>query len=271
MRPRYRPCLGLAPDLIERLGRAPHLKQLTDLTVVVTPGPDGPEALAKAFPALESLDLDGLSPDGCEALARAGLPALRDLEVGFDRAGGRKAQRIRAVALLLTAPTFPNLSGFRIRSEPGIGGVGELLRRGAQRGPALRVLRLCNVELTPEDGEGIAACPALRGLMALDLSSNPIASEGAAAVAAGDWPKLVYLDLSSCQIGEAGARALAGAARMPQMQWVQLNCNPFGSEGCKAFMPGVFPHLRRLSISNCGETAGVKGVLRRRFGAALNS
>jgi uncharacterized protein (TIGR02996 family) len=267
----YHPWRGLAPNQIERLGRAPHLRKLKELWTAVLPGRAGPAALAKAFPALELLSLDGLSGDGALALASAGMAALRDLDVGFHTEDRGRVAEIRAgVAALLVAPSLPRLSGFRVVSVSGLGGLGNLLRRGPHREPTLRYLALLNVELGPKDGAGIAACPALRGLMGLNLGSNAIESEGAVALAAGDWPRLVYLDLSSCKIGEAGARALAGAARMPELQWLQLSCNEFGPEGCKAFIPGQFPHLRRLAIVNCGETPGIKGVLRKRFGPTFN-
>ena len=41
-------------------------------------------------------------------------------------------------------------------------------------------------------------------------------------------------------------------------------------DGCKAFVPGAFPHLRHLSIVNGGGTSSVNGSLRRRFVRVLD-
>jgi hypothetical protein len=264
--------VGLTREHVERLASAPHLRTLRDLSTSVIPGADAPAALATAFPALDHLCLGGLDGEGGEALARAGLTELQYLSCGFKKLSRHSPEaRRQAVAALLTSPRFPKLSVFSAPEVPGLGGLGKLLGRSSCRGPTLRVLKLNGAELTPEDGAGLASCPSLRGLMALHLESNSIASEGAAAIAAGDWPRLVRLDLSSCQIGEAGAVALAGATRMPEMQGLRLNDNDLGPNGCKAFRPKQFPRLRQLSMSNCGLTPGVKGALRRRFGQILET
>jgi uncharacterized protein (TIGR02996 family) len=272
--PRWPEPNGLSADDFEVLGRAPHLARVTDLSVAVAPGPAASAALAKVFPGLEGLSIEGLTAEGAQALVAAGLPALAGLSVAVgEPCDRRRAPRLRAaVAALLTTPRFPRLGSFRLLSvgDQGLRGLGALLR-GPFRAPTLRYLALYSVGLGPEDGAGLAACPAFRELLGLELGSNPLGAGGAVGLAAGDWPRLVYLGLSSCQLGEVDAVALSGAPAMPELQQLELPCNPFGPDGCKAFRPDPFPHLRRLGLSNCGGTAGTKGALRRRFGLALDT
>ena len=227
-------------------------------------------ALTKGFPALQALNGRRFERDGALALADSSLPALRDLDFNL-RSGSIPNENQAGVAALLTSPLFPKLGAVRMVNAPegGMRGLGALLR-GPFRVPTLRSLDLNNVGLGPEDLAGIARCPSFREVRVLALPSNPVRSEGAADLAAGDWPRLATLDLSGCEIGEEGAAALAGAAGMPEMQVFHLDCNHFGPEGCKAFHPGPFPHLRRLALVNCGGTTGTKITLRRRFGKALN-
>src|SRR5262249_14804041 len=160
-----------------------------------------------------------------EALVATGLPALTWLNVGLpcDRRG---TPRFRAaVAALLTTPRFPRLGGFRLVNvyEEGLRGLGDLVR-GPCRAPTLRYLALLSVGWGREASAGLAACPAFRELLALELAGNPLGRGGAVALARGDWPRLVYLGLSTCGLGPVDARALAAAAGMPELQRLGLDC-----------------------------------------------
>jgi uncharacterized protein (TIGR02996 family) len=264
------PSPGLTAAHLEALSGAPHLRRLTELSVQVAPGPGNVATLARAFPALEALSLQGLTADGGLELAAAELPALRHLEVDFRTRGrGRSADIGAAVAGVLTTPRFPRLASFRIVSVQGIGGFTRLLRRGPFRGPTLRCVRLINIGMGADDAAALAGCPALREVLDLTLSSNRIGDAGAAAVAAEDWPRLVILDLGHGGIGAAGANALAGAKRMPELQRAEFGGNDFGPDGCRAFTPEHFPRLRYLSLFNCGADRATQRLLGKRFGSVV--
>jgi uncharacterized protein (TIGR02996 family) len=285
------PGLGLSADQISALGAVPHLRGLTELSASLVPGAGPVEALVRAFPGLESLDLGRLSPDGARALVRAGLPELRVLQaaVGFsfsdsgnrERSGvDRRARMVlggtplesdpAATGALITTPQFPKLLVLNLTGGeelvPGVlNGLGAHLV-GPCRGPSLRFLGLTDAALGPDDAAALARCPAVRELFSLRLGWNRIADAGVAALGAEHWPRLAQLNLASCEIGEAGVLALVETEGMPELQYLWLSENPLGPAGCAPLTRARFPHLRALGLHACGATEDQKRALRERLG-----
>ncbi|MBA2540464.1 MAG: hypothetical protein H0V17_12560, partial [Deltaproteobacteria bacterium] len=51
---------------------------------------------------------------------------------------------------------------------------------------------------------------------------NSLTDAGAAAFAAGNWPRLERIAFRGDAIGEAGARALAASTTMPALRWIKF-------------------------------------------------
>jgi hypothetical protein len=256
----------LPAELTALIVAAPHLRRLVDLHLNAELDHVGLTSLVKAYPDLESLSIGGVTDEAGLALARAELPELRSLTVHPAPAVARN--RAEPVAAFLTTPTFPKLAVLCVGDVRfGVTGLGERLA-GPFREPTLRYLDLRYSGLGPADAVALARCPALRGLMFLKLEGNPIGSEGAAALAAADWPRLASLQLHSCSIGEDGAAAFA-RAEMPELQRLDLALNPIGSGGCRALAAGRFPQLRHLDVGRCGADDASLAELRHRFGDGI--
>ena len=111
------------------------------------------------------------------------------------------------------------------------------------------------------EGLGAGALPAVIGV---DLIGMHVGDAGALALAAalvrGALPRLKALTLYAAAIGDAGLVALAPALRrLPALEVLVLNCNPFGDEGLAALVApppagapptttGVLPKLKVLDL-----------------------
>lgn len=101
----------------------------------------------------------------------------------------------------------------------------------------------------------LAALPRLESLM---LDGGALGDEGAEALAAlpRRWTRL---GLQWNEIGERGARALANAATLSQVEELRLGNNPLGAEGARALAAAPLARLRRLDLSGSG--LGDEGAL----------
>jgi uncharacterized protein (TIGR02996 family) len=265
--------IELDPASARILGWAPHLKNLRDLTLnwFALSSPFAVETLASSFPALESLRLgeSSATDEVALALARADLPDLRSLYIS------RHQFRDPRAAAGLGTSRWPRLVALELSGDmlgqDSLSGLGTALTAGPRRPATLRYLNLRYNLLGPEDAAALARWSGARRLTYLDLARNYwLGSDGASRIAAAHWPLLAYLDLHSCQIGEAGAVALARSTGFPELQWLALDANPLGPGGCKALgRSRQLPHLRLLGLRQTGADKGAKISLRRRFGDAL--
>ena len=145
--------------------------------------------------------------------------------------------------------------------------------------PALRYLTLgefSGAAAGPDGVQRLAAglgAGALPAVTSFDLHMH-VGDAGASALVAaldrGALPRLKVLTLANAAIGDAGLVALAPALRRrPALEYLNLECNPFGDEGLAALVappppPGTLPlptgglkklkalHLDRTQVSDAG-------------------
>ena len=110
--------------------------------------------------------------------------------------------------------------------------------------PALEELKLCNPAAGPDGVRQLAAglgMGALPAVIELQIFGTHVGDAGASALAAalgqGALPRLKSLTLRNAAIGDAGLVALAPALRrLPALEWLDLDGNPFGDEGLAALV-----------------------------------
>eukprot|EP00964_Phaeocystis_antarctica_P026347 scaffold14840_cov66-Phaeocystis_antarctica.AAC.6 len=110
--------------------------------------------------------------------------------------------------------------------------------------PALEVLELYEPAAGPDgvqrlaEGLGAGALPAVTSLAIGGMHMGDAgASVLAAALGRGALPRLKFLELDNAAIGDAGLVALAPALRrLPALEDLGLEDNPFGDEGLAAFV-----------------------------------
>jgi Ran GTPase-activating protein (RanGAP) involved in mRNA processing and transport len=116
---------------------------------------------------------------------------------------------------------------------------------------------------------GSLNCPRLRALV---LDSNPIACDGAAALA--EAPRLAglrRLTLSCCLIGHRGVHALARSAALGGLAELDLSSNPIG-DACRALASSAaLTGLHALDLSDITPpvSRGTADRLHERFGDDL--
>jgi hypothetical protein len=128
-------------------------------------------------------------------------------------------------------------------------GAAERVRRGAA------AVELLGQGLAGDEVRPLAAVlPRCRIVYVLDVSFNPLADEGACALAAGlEGSGLRQLRLCFCQIGVRGATALAAALALCGLLELKLQGNSIGDDGARvlaAALAGV-PALTALDLSFC--------------------
>ena len=107
--------------------------------------------------------------------------------------------------------------------------------------------------------EGAAALAAANwpSLATVDVTDNSIGAEGAAALATAEWRSLTSLDVSENSIGAEGAAALA-AAEWRSLTSLNVRSNSIGDEGAAALATAEWRSLTSLDVSN--NSIGVEGT-----------
>eukprot|EP00964_Phaeocystis_antarctica_P142549 scaffold107832_cov54-Phaeocystis_antarctica.AAC.2 len=136
--------------------------------------------------------------------------------------------------------------------------------------PALEVLHLYEPAAGPDGVQRLMAglgAGSLPALTELDLDTMHMGNAGAEALAAalgrGALPRLEWLNLSRTAIGDVALLALAPALRrLPALEELNVNNNPFGDEGLAALVAppppagalrpptGVLTKLKKLYLSD---------------------
>jgi uncharacterized protein (TIGR02996 family) len=121
----------------------------------------------------------------------------------------------------------------------------------------LAVAPLHHVRLfkTPVMTDQIAACPAMKCVRRLDLTSNVVRNAHIAAlIASPHLVKLTVLDARHNHIGVAGCQAMA-EAELPALRTLILLNNPIKDKGLAALFGAKWTtRLARLDVSRCGLT-----------------
>jgi uncharacterized protein (TIGR02996 family) len=255
-----------------------RLAPITYLDVTrVTPANLGPLLACQWLTNVRELTLTGPYdtaplPDW-EALADC--PHLKNLTyLWLDQ--GRLSRR--GGARIVTANPFPRLRNFSM-SEDELGGA---FVAGLFGGPAFGQLDEVYVhqcELGTAEVETIAHSSSTAGLTKLSFPAQPLSADAMRALTAGRyWPNLRELALWSCEVGDAGAEALAdagptrlreldlnhndlgpraatalaGSRILETVEDLELNSNPIGDVGLQALLrcPHL-GHLRRLHLGGC--------------------
>jgi uncharacterized protein (TIGR02996 family) len=225
-----------------RIGRCPLLAGVRELCLERNRLDGAGLAAMLASPhlaRLAALDLsrgDALGARGADELAKAELPALRQLRL--EQVTVRGSAFLQNASWLGQLETLDLLfSGVTAEAvEPALAG-GKLSR--------LRRLNLGNNTL------GTALVPTLRtlpnpgGLSVLGLYCNRVGPDGLRALL--DWPGLSgleILDLGVNEFGQAEAEAIAACPALSALRYLSLGGNPVGDGGLRALARS--PHLRGL-------------------------
>jgi hypothetical protein len=273
------------------LAAATHLRSLRLLNLDGCPiGVEGAVALLRAshLEDLRSLDLEGIFgdelvddekeiwPTVLKALADAShLRSLRRLRIGVDDENATHltsashlasvrslSVRARGGASVLALPHWRALRALDVRQveEPGA------FAPPALGLPMLRSLRL-ETRLGPAGTRALAPsfAPSLRRL---DLSRCGLGDDGARVLAeAPSLPDLEVLALAGNGIGPEGARALAGTARLRNLRELDLSANALGPSGAEALASTTsLPALRSLDLADNALGGGGVAALKRMTG-----
>ena len=92
---------------------------------------------------------------------------------------------------------------------------------GTTRWP-LETLELWATKIGDDGAHALANAGFTSTIRELSLGYNSFTDAGAAALAAGDWPRLERIAFRGDRIGEAGARALAASKTMPALRWIKF-------------------------------------------------
>lgn len=274
------------------LGEPPHP---TMQLAAPRPGPVAPEDVRRLarcanFALIRSLTLH---PTAVQAKT---LPAL----VGADVSGLRrltiKAPLTRTDTALIAATPLVNLSALDVSGcDLGDEAMGELVRSphlnqlvslvafrnrfgcdslvalaGSPLAGRLTVLELQNTGVGDRGVAALAESALLERVVGpgLNLSMNPIADAGAAALATCPYLEpFTELILRDCRIGDAGAAALAESPNVANLTYLDLWKNRVGDGGAAALADS--PHLgdvRELSLRDNAIGGTGERALRARFG-----
>jgi uncharacterized protein (TIGR02996 family) len=187
---------------VERLARHPALGRLRklDMTLSRELNAESMEILARSpyLSRLVCLDVSGenIGDDGAAHLARAALPALRELDLTSTGLG---PEGLRA---LCSAPFGGQLTELRLGHNPLVSGALDFLTST----PALELLHLHVCRLVDADMEALARVPLTR-LRDLRLELNCVTGEGLAALAqSADLAALERLSLHRNPLGRRPAK-----------------------------------------------------------------
>jgi hypothetical protein len=183
-------------------------------------GPEGVAALTERPPPLESLNvcLNGLGPAGADVVRNAvQLRHLRTLHIGLNELGDE---------------------GFSaLARAPHLGALVELNAKSNGAGPA--------------GLEALLMGPAGGSLERLLLEENRVGPAGAEVVARAARSHLTTLQFGGAEVGVGGARALARAPALTQLEHLVLWGNQLTDEGLSALLEAPFlPTLSSLDVSD---------------------
>ena len=168
---------------------------------------------------------------GCEALCGAlaacgNLSALDLSDNPFcDKAGPCVSACVRTKSMRSFSLNDMNL---------GDEAAAEVIESLSTSAPSLEVLELGGNELTKDAMQSLVSCILARStrLRKLAVPDNELKDAGAIRLAAALPPSLETIDMSSCEIGRAGAVAVAEAVKdFPGLKSVNLDCNFISDEG----------------------------------------
>ncbi|MEP6860266.1 MAG: TIGR02996 domain-containing protein [Deltaproteobacteria bacterium] len=247
-----------ADGLAALLG-SPHLGNLRGLQIA---DPDcrayAGEAIAAArLPRLELLALRGdwqgeMGDAGVGALARAELPALRDLALLNLDCGEAAA---RALASSTTLTQLQGLDfGWGSYNPNRIGPSGAAALAESANFAQLRRLILDFNGIGDDGLTALARSPHLGAMQYLSLKSASITDAGVRALAEGPaMPALELLELTfNRDLTHVGIEALAGSARLATLTSLWLRQTSIGPDGARALARS--PHttaLRSLNLLDC--------------------
>jgi uncharacterized protein (TIGR02996 family) len=135
----------------------------------------------------------------------------------------------------------------------------------------LTVLELYNNPLEATAPAVLAGSPHFCRLRTLDLDGCQVGDAGAQALAAGTYWALTTLQLRANRIGDAGAEALGRSPSLASLKALHLNANNIGDEGARALADS--PHLKgleALDLQHNPITPPAAAVLRQRFGTRVS-
>lgn len=248
---------SLSAERIRALVSAPAIASVRELVLDAAKlTADAAKAIAES-PYLEGLEVLSLSNSGVgdEALsALAQSTTLRSLQA-LVLTENRKLTEV-GLAALARSPFSGTLRVLELNGVPHSGKMLEALCHG---GGLTRLERL-NLRYLAFGGrtdrlgvagaKALAAAPFARTLRELELTS--LGDEGAQALGEAPFECLEKLNLSNCDIGPAGAIALAANPHLGLLEDLRLSSDPIGCEGFAALVRS--PYLSRLRVlvaSNC--------------------
>lgn len=241
--------LRLLPRQVKDL-RTARLSALRSIEIIPGEKPGGPDGRAAAdivfrldvLPNLERIELYGLGLDAravAELLERCG--AVREIELAMNAIGATGAECLAR---------SEKLSSLRVLSLAG-NGVGRkaaaLVRLSSLRALDLRENRL-----------GIVAAGAIGNafpeLRTLDVSGNPLRTDGVTALTSGSGlERLRVLRLQHCGLDDDAATLLARSPFLERLHRLSLRSNQIGLEGAAALAASPFvKNLVELNLNNNG-------------------
>lgn len=243
--------IAIADELLE------HARDLTDdaniveASIIGVEGSTGALVELPVFSRLRALSLSGFGDADAEPLAAARLPALRTLELPD---GALSAAGMRDLA---TAAWLPGLSRLRVYGHPSIDDDAIAPIAGVDL-PNLTELNLRDCNIGPGGAAALAGA-SLPALRELELGNwyrwweyggsrrNLIGPDGARAIAGAAWiGQIEILRLSHNEIGDDGAEALAAA--LTAATDVDLNYNSIGPRGAKALDAASWARNARVGL-----------------------
>lgn len=214
-------------------------------------------AASGVLPQIEALTFGGILAASFAAVLRgATLPRLRELAISNSRLGEEGASAFAGCSL-------PALAELRLERASLVEGARILL--GSRNLATVEKLVIHEDYLVRDSAAALGESPHPRALRHLSFHRAGIGTVAAIALASGhDAPfaDLEKLDLSHCEIGDAGAIALAGSKRFPKLARLELADNGLSRDGAIAFVPPeAIPTLTVLGLGQnpfpSGETTYV--------------
>lgn len=246
-------------DLPPEFRQAKHLRNLTSLDIGLR-GLSGATVAGLArlgLPKLRDLNVHYGSIDSAGAIgvAAGGFPELRDLDIQTNKIGNTGAAALAhsehlpllaalnlqstgitdpgVMSDLIAGPGLPALTGLDLANNRSVELDAKVLAAPG-RGPTLRLLSLRHCRLSPTAIAALATTPSLANVVGIDLAGNAIGDAGARALAGAKWDRLTCLDVGSNGIGAEGVKALVGWSGLSKLAFFDIGGdNPIGLEGAQ--------------------------------------